>query len=94
MPAGVNIARLDSEERFEYLVVIIEGNAHSIVGNRYYCLAFLLFHGYTNDQKLSTGETEILLTDLYDERLYSLADLKKLYALRWGIETAFILLAT
>jgi hypothetical protein len=39
--------------------------------------------------KLSTGEDEILLTNLFDEELYTLADLKQLYALRWGIETAF-----
>lgn len=35
------------------------------------------------------GEQEILLTDLYDEKLYSVADLKYLYALRWGIETTY-----
>ncbi len=39
--------------------------------------------------KLSTGEDEILLTDLFDEHLYPLDDLKQLYALRWGIETTF-----
>jgi hypothetical protein len=38
---------------------------------------------------LSNGEQEILLTDLYDENLYSLDDLKYLYGLRWGIETAY-----
>lgn len=38
---------------------------------------------------LPTGEKEILLTSLYDEKIFSLADLKHLYGLRWGIETAF-----
>lgn len=39
--------------------------------------------------KLSSAETEVLLTDLYDEKLYSLEDLKYLYGLRWGIETTY-----
>ena len=39
--------------------------------------------------KLSTGETEILLTDLYNEKLFTLEDLKYLYGLRWGIETTY-----
>lgn len=39
--------------------------------------------------KLSSGETEILITDLYDQQLYSVEDLKHLYSLRWGIETAY-----
>lgn len=38
---------------------------------------------------LSTGEQEILLTSLYDEKLYGIEDLKYLYSLRWGIETAY-----
>lgn len=38
---------------------------------------------------LPNGEQEILLTDLYDEKIYSLEDLKFLYGLRWGIETAY-----
>ena len=38
---------------------------------------------------LSTGETEVLLTDLYDENLYSVADFKYLYGLRWRIETTY-----
>ncbi len=38
---------------------------------------------------LPNGEQEILLTDLYDEKLYSIEDLKFLYGLRWGIETAY-----
>lgn len=38
---------------------------------------------------LPTGEQEILLTSLYDEKLYSIEDLKYLYSLRWGIETAY-----
>lgn len=39
--------------------------------------------------KLSSGITEVLLTDLYDEKIYTLEDLKQLYGLRWGIETAY-----
>lgn len=38
---------------------------------------------------LPTGEQEILLTNLYDSRLYSIEDLRYLYSLRWGIETAY-----
>lgn len=38
---------------------------------------------------LPNGEQEILLTNLYDEKLYSVEDLKYLYGLRWGIETAY-----
>jgi len=38
---------------------------------------------------LSSGEIEILLTNLYDVNLYTNADLKFLYGLRWGIETAY-----
>jgi len=39
--------------------------------------------------RLSNGDTEILLTDLYDENLFTLEDLKFLYNLRWGIETTY-----
>jgi hypothetical protein len=39
--------------------------------------------------RLSNGDTEILLTDLYDEKLFTLEDLKYLYGLRWGIETTY-----
>lgn len=39
--------------------------------------------------KLPSGEVEVLLTNLYDESLYSNADLKYLYGLRWGIETSY-----
>ena len=39
--------------------------------------------------KLPTGEVEILLTSLYNEKLFTIADLKYLYGLRWGIETTF-----
>lgn len=39
--------------------------------------------------KLPGGETEVLLTNLYDEALYSAEDLRYLYGLRWGIETAY-----
>jgi hypothetical protein len=38
---------------------------------------------------LPGGETEVLLTNLYDEKTYSAAGLKYLYGLRWGIETAY-----
>lgn len=38
---------------------------------------------------LPTGEQEILLTNLYDSKLYSIADLQYLYSLRWGIETTY-----
>lgn len=39
--------------------------------------------------KLSSGIIEVLLTNLYDERLYSNEDLKYLYGLRWAIETTY-----
>ena len=39
--------------------------------------------------KLKSGETEILLTNLYDEKLFSIEDLKYLYGIRWGIETCY-----
>lgn len=39
--------------------------------------------------KLSSGETEILLTNLYDKELITIKDLKYLYGLRWGIETTY-----
>ena len=39
--------------------------------------------------KLPTGEVEILLTNLYNEQLFTLQDLKYLYGLRWGIETTY-----
>jgi len=39
--------------------------------------------------KLSTGKTEVLLTNLYDEKKYTIADLAHLYKLRWGIETGY-----
>ncbi len=38
---------------------------------------------------LPNGEQEILLTNLYNEKLYSIGDLKYLYGLRWGIETMY-----
>jgi hypothetical protein len=38
---------------------------------------------------LSTGETEVLLTNLYDRVLYTESDLKQLYSLRWKIETSY-----
>lgn len=39
--------------------------------------------------KLNDNTTEVLLTSLYNEELYSLEDLKHLYGLRWRIETTF-----
>lgn len=39
--------------------------------------------------KLKSGETEILLTNLYDQQLFTSQDLKYLYGLRWGIETSY-----
>ena len=39
--------------------------------------------------KLDTGEIEVLLTNLYDEKLFTNKDLKYLYSLRWGIETTY-----
>ena len=39
--------------------------------------------------RLPSGELEILITNLYDEQLYSVEDLKQLYGLRWGIETVY-----
>ena len=39
--------------------------------------------------KLNSGEVEILLTNLFDEQLFTSEDLKYLYGLRWGIETTY-----
>jgi len=39
--------------------------------------------------KLKTGETELLITNL-EEQEFTWADLKKLYNLRWKIETGFL----
>jgi hypothetical protein len=38
---------------------------------------------------LAGGGTEVLLTSLLDQRLYSTRDLQQLYGLRWNIETAY-----
>jgi hypothetical protein len=38
---------------------------------------------------LPGGEQEVLLTSLYDEKLYSIEDLYYLYGLRWRIETTY-----
>lgn len=38
---------------------------------------------------LPTGETEVLLTNLYDESIYPTEEFGPLYFLRWGIETSF-----
>jgi hypothetical protein len=38
---------------------------------------------------LANGETEVLLTNLYDERRFTQKKLGVLYFMRWKIETAF-----
>ena len=38
---------------------------------------------------LKTGETEVLITNLYDTACYTKEDLKQVYYLRWGIETYY-----
>ena len=38
---------------------------------------------------LDTGETEVLVTNLYDIDIYTQDDLKEVYHLRWGIETCY-----
>jgi len=38
---------------------------------------------------LNTGETEILITNLHDHKLYSAALFKEIYFMRWGIETEY-----
>lgn len=38
---------------------------------------------------LDTGETEVLITNLYDTQLYDEESLKEAYHLRWGIETIY-----
>lgn len=42
--------------------------------------------------RLSTGELEVLVTSLLEERLYPTEDFLALYGLRWGIETFYGLL--
>ena len=39
--------------------------------------------------KLKSGETEILITSLIDKQQYPIGELKKLYNMRWGIETFY-----
>lgn len=39
--------------------------------------------------KLKTGEDEILITSLLDNRVYPHSSFKKLYSLRWGIEESY-----
>lgn len=39
--------------------------------------------------KLASGEMEILITNLYDQNLYTLNELQNLYFLRWKTETSF-----
>jgi len=39
--------------------------------------------------KLKTGETEVLVTNLYENKLYPGRVLKEVYNLRWGIETYY-----
>jgi hypothetical protein len=38
---------------------------------------------------LNTGETEVLVTNLYDTDSYTKEELKEVYHLRWGIETYY-----
>lgn len=38
---------------------------------------------------LNTGETELLVTNLYDRSKYSTQDIDELYQLRWGVEEGF-----
>ena len=38
---------------------------------------------------LKTGETEVLITNLFSSEQFSINDLKEIYFLRWGIETCF-----
>ncbi len=39
--------------------------------------------------KLENGETELLLTNLYDTDKYTIEDIGELYHLRWGVEEGF-----
>jgi DDE family transposase len=39
--------------------------------------------------ELDSGETEILLTSLVNEKKFSIGDLKELYGLRWSIEESY-----
>lgn len=39
--------------------------------------------------KLKTGETELLVTSLLDNKKYTCQDMKELYHLRWGVEEGF-----
>lgn len=39
--------------------------------------------------ELSTGETEVLATNLFNRTKFPTTDFKDLYAKRWGVETAF-----
>jgi len=38
---------------------------------------------------LPNGDPEVLLTNLYDEKLFTIDDFKEVYRLRWGIEGSF-----
>jgi len=38
---------------------------------------------------LNSGEIEVLLTNIYDQELFTPSDFKYLYGLRWGIETTY-----
>ena len=38
---------------------------------------------------LNTGETEVLITNLHDNKLYPTALFKQIYFMRWGIETEY-----
>ena len=39
--------------------------------------------------KLKTGETELLVSNLFDQEKYTIQDMAELYHLRWGVEEGF-----
>ncbi|MEJ7681812.1 MAG: IS4 family transposase [Segetibacter sp.] len=63
-------------------IVMLKGNGYIINANTTIKVRMVQVN-------LPNGEQEILLTNLYDEKLYTIDDLKYLYGLRWGIETAY-----
>lgn len=44
--------------------------------------------------RLDTGETEVLVTSLIDDKLYETEEFKELYNMRWGVETFYGVLKT
>jgi hypothetical protein len=64
------------------------------------CIERLREHGYIVTQKsgikirmlkvvLPDGEIEVLLTNLYDRKIFTLKKISKLYFMRWKIETTY-----